>query len=110
MTSTRGVSLALMLMPQITEQKRIGPPAFSAGEIFRERIAQTHVDSTFDLARAGFGVDSAADIVRRYYALDPSIFVENHDLGGVAEGHVCGWIRQRFGRTGPGSEVANVVA
>jgi hypothetical protein len=83
----------------IAQQQRIRR-GVRAGEIFRERIAQPHVNAAFHLSRAAFGIDGAADVVRRYYALDAAVVVQDHHLRGVAERHVRGRIGQRFRSAG----------
>ncbi len=93
----------------IAQQQRIRR-GVGAGEVFRERVAQSHVDSAFHLSGAAFGIDGAANVVRRHHTLNAAIVVQDHHLRGVAEGHVRGRIGERFRSARLGGEVANVVA
>src|SRR5207247_10451594 len=73
----------------VAQQQRVRPP-IGGREIFRESVAQPHMYAALHLFGAKPRVEGAADVVSRHDALDPTIFAEDHDLGGVAEGQVGG--------------------
>ena len=81
-----GVSAALQ-DPEVAQQQRVGP-ATGAREVFGQRVAEPHVDAALDLTGAEQRVDGPADVVGGDHPLDAAVVVQDHHLGGVAEGHV----------------------
>lgn len=104
MASIWGVSLALRI-PQSRSKT-----ATRAREIFRQCIAEAHVDAALNLSSAGFRIDCAADVVSRHDTFDAAVVTEDHDLGRVTEGHVRSRLRQCCRSAAASGEVADVVA
>ena len=66
--------------------------------------------AAFDLACASLWVDGPAYVVRGDHALQAPVFVENDHLGGIAEGHVRGWVLKRFRSARLCREVTDVIS
>src|ERR1700732_1287481 len=92
---------------EIAQEKRVRSSVGRA-EILRERIAKPHMYATFDLSRASLRVDGMADVVSRNDALEPAIFAENDDLGGIAKGQVRRRVQHGGGGARLGREIADI--
>ena len=71
--------------PAFAQQQRHGPAVFH-GKIFRESIAEPHMNRTFNLALEQGWIHDPADVVGGVDPVDLPFFIQGDHLGGVAVG------------------------